>query len=1133
MSDLGRKSKKDRNKARRSSSLLSKIMGFMIILAMLQISVFGILMVMNGGFSQIKRYSYNMILEKTENRRNYVENIFNQKTALVYETANEINEIAAGLLREEGVTAAAIQTDKELDRLILASCADSLISLLRRDMVNDVFLVLDSGALYDTDDQSLRPGIYLRDTDVDENSIFDNKDIFMDVGSSETARSYGLPLDSGWSLFFDMTDIESGRNDYYYEPLATYAENAHTPLYNLGYWSGLTSISDLQQGSIKYSLPLVAEDGTVYGILGIGLLEKTIQQIIPTNDFTNASACYILATDPEGNGQYRQQLHRGASYGRLVGYDRTVSAKGSIEHNLYDFTIEGGPAAVGSIQRLNIYKSGSPYRNRNWVLISVADQDEVLSTYYVLIRMISISMVIAFAVSVIFSIFVARRFSQPVVKMMGTLNSSRSHHDIVQFTSSGISEMDALGAAIVRLQVNAAEYASRVSRIISMSGSGIGVFMYDCSSGSVFVGESLIKLLKFTDLPGRDVTISAQNFKKQLEAVDKENVIMNLPIFEEEENTDTHESDGCEVQYTDVEGNVIWLKFSLTRDDTNVMGLVQDITNTVEEKREVARAKDDEYTERLLEANAALRTAYEAAIQANHAKTDFLSRMSHDIRTPMNAIIGMTAIAENHLDDPARLSDCFSKISASSQFLLALINEVLDMSKIEAGKLVLTKENINILELVDNLIEMIRPSVKQKRHELVIQIDEMTHENIIGDSLRIQQVFMNFMSNAVKYTPEGGRLEFRLSEKAISQKGVGCYEFVFADNGKGMSPEFLEKLFLPFEREEDERVSKEQGTGLGMTIAYNIVKMMNGDVKVESEVGKGSTFTVTLYLSLDDKESISLAELEGSRALIVDDDHREGENVCAMLKSIGMRGEWVATGRAAVEKIEKARKKKDDFRAVILDWKMPEMDGLETVRMIRDRIDDKILIIIYSAYDWAEIEQEARDAGVDAFISKPMFRPKLVAVMKSLLGQSQGRTLDTIKENDYSGYRVLLVDDNELNREIAVEILGMLKLEVETAENGREAVEKFEAAEPGYYSMIFMDIQMPVMNGYEATRTIRALPREDAAHIPIVAMTANAFAEDVRDAEKAGMNEHIAKPLDPDRLVKSLNRWVIKEQQEK
>lgn len=1129
---MRRKTKKGRYKAHRSSSLLSKIVVFMITLAMLQIGVFGILLILNGGFSQIKRYSYNMIYEKTENRRNYVENVFNQKADLVYETANGINEITEELLRKEGVTAAAIRTDKDLNRSILASCADSLISLLRRDMVNDVFLILDSGTLYDADGRSLRPGMYLRDTDVDENSIVDNKDIFMDVGSSETARNYGLPLDFGWSLYFDVTDTESGRNDYFYEPLETYAENSHTPLYNLGYWSGLTSISDLQQGSIKYSLPLVAEDGTVYGILGIGLLEKTIQQIIPTSDFTNATTCYILATDPEGNEQYRQQLHRGASYGWLVGSDGVISAKSSAEHNLYDFTYEGGPAAVGSIQRLNIYKSGSPYRNRNWVLISIVDKDEILNTYHVLVRTISFSMVIAFVVSVAFSIFVGRRLGKPVIKMEETLNSSRSHHDVIQFNSSGISEIDALADAIVRLQVDVEEYASRVSRIISMSDSGIGVFMYDCRNGNVFVGESLIKLLKFTDLPDRDVSISAQNFKKQLETVDKEGVIMNLPIFVENEGTEEYVNEGCEIQYTDAEGNMIWLKFSLTRDNTNVMGLVQDITNTVEEKREVARAKDDEYTTRLLEANAALRTAYEAATHANHAKTDFLSRMSHDIRTPMNAIIGMTAIAESHLDDRARLSDCLGKISASSQFLLALINEVLDMSKIEAGKFVLTKENINILELVDKLIDMIRPSVKQKRHELVIQINEITHENIIGDSLRIQQIFMNFMSNAVKYTPEGGHLEIRLSEKTSGQENVGCYEFVFADNGKGMSPEFLKKLFQPFEREEDERVSKEQGTGLGMTIAYNIVKMMNGDVKVESEVGKGTTFTVTLYLSLDDREPISLAELEGFRALVVDDNRREAENIHSMLESIGMRGECVSSGRAALDKIEKAHKKKDDFRVVILDWKMQKTDSLETVRAIRSRYDEKILIIICSANDWTEVEQEAREAGVDAFISKPTFRSKLVAVMKSLLGRNQGGALDSIKEKDYSGYRVLLVDDNELNREIAAEILGMLKLEVETAENGREAVEKFKSAEPGYYSMIFMDIQMPVMNGYEATRAIRELSREDAAQIPIIAMTANAFAEDVRDAENAGMNEHIPKPLDPDRLVKALNRWVMKEKEE-
>jgi len=1103
----------------------------MIFNAMLQICVFGVLLIINGGFSYIKGYSYNLISEKTENRRNYVENVFNQKTALVYEAANEVNEITGRLLREEALTAAAIRTDKDLNKRILSSCADCLISLLRRDMVNDVFIILDSGTLYDADDKSLRPGLYLRDTDVDENSISDNKDIFMEVGSSETARSYGLALNAGWSLYFDVTEEGSGRYDFFNVPLSTYAENADRPLYNLGYWSGMNGLTELQQGSIKYTLPLVAEDGTVYGVIGIGLLDKTIQQIIPTNDFMNTSTCYILAMDAEGSGQYRQLLHRGASYGRLVRSEAVLNAERGIEHNLYDFSSDDGPAAVGCIQKLNIYGSGSPYRNQSWVLISVADKREVLSTYFTLSWVLSVSMVIAFAVSVVCSVFVSRKLSQPVVRMMTTLNQSRNSHDIVQFSSSGISEMDALGEAIVNLQKDVTEYASRVSRIITMSDSGIGVFMYDYRIGSVFVGESLIKLLKFSNLPNRDVTISVQGFKRQLALIDKENVIMSLPIFEEGEGAEKSVNVSREIQYTDIDGNVIWFKFSLTRDKSNVMGLVQDITNTVEEKKEAVKAKDDEYTARLLEANAALKASYESAKQANNAKTDFLSRMSHDIRTPMNAIIGMTAIAENHLDDKARLADCFKKISTSSQFLLALINEVLDMSKIEAGKLVLAEENINILELIDNLLEMIHPSVKAKKHELTVNIGEIEHESIIGDSLRIQQVFMNFMSNAIKYTAEGGHIEFSLSEKPVGQNKVGCYEFIFADNGKGMRPEFLDRLFIPFEREEDERVGKEQGTGLGMTIAYNIVKMMNGDIKVESQIDKGTTFTVTLYLPLSEAEPISLKELEGTRVLVVDDDRLEGENVCAMLREIGMQGDWAASGKEAVIKSMTAQGQGDGYKVVIVDWKMPDMDGLETAKAIRDRVGGKILTVIYSAYDWTEVEQETGKEGiVDAFLSKPMFKPTLITVMRSLLSrEQQGGVLDSMKEKDFSGYRVMLVDDNELNREIAEEILKMVNLEVETAENGKEALDKFEASEPGYYDMIFMDIQMPVMNGYEATKAIRALPREDAGQIPIVAMTANAFAEDVRDAENAGMNEHIPKPLDPDRLVKSLNRWVVKE----
>ncbi|MCM1568610.1 MAG: response regulator [Roseburia sp.] len=1128
MNNLGYKYRGNRNKTPKNASLLSKIMLPMIILALLQICIYAGLLVLSGGFSYIKSYSYNLLSEKTGNRKNFIENAFNQKTALVYETAKEVNEITERLLKETNVEASAIREDKELNKRILAECSESLISLIRRNMVNDAFIILDSGTLYDEGETLRRTGLYLRDTDVEENSVSDNKDIFMEIGSSGTARSYGLALDFGWSLYLDVTDKDSGNYDFFFEPINTYAAKSNTPLYNLGYWSGLSRIADSQQGSIKYTLPLVAKDGTVYGVIGIGLLEKTVQQSVPSQDFLSDSTCYVLGLDSEGNGEYQPMIHRGAAYGRLVNSDTVLSARKEEEYHLYDFTVQGNPKSIGSIQKLSLYNSGSPYRHQNWALISVADKGMILSTYYALIRVVLISVLVSFGVSVVAAVVIGRRISMPVAKMVGTLNNSRSNHDLVAFHSSGISEIDTLAASIVDLQVDVTEYASRVSRIITMSGNRIGVFMYDCRSASVFVGESLIKLLNFTALPDGDATISAEEFKERLGLIDKENSILSLPIFGEEESSGQYLNDTREIQYTDGDGKLIWFKFTLTRDKTKVMGLVQDITNTVAEKKRIAQVKDDEYTAKLLEANAALREACAAAERANHTKTDFLSRMSHDIRTPMNAIIGMTAIAENYMDDKVKLADCFNKISVSSRYLLALINEVLDMSKIEAGKFVLAEEKINILELVDNLIEMIKPSVKAKSHELRVHMNQVNHENVIGDSLRIQQVFMNIMSNAVKYTPEGGHIDFSISEKAAGQKKVGCYEFVFTDDGKGMHPEFLEKVFVPFEREEDERVSKEQGTGLGMTITYNIVKMMNGDIQVESELDKGTTFIVTLYLPLDETEPASLKELQGTHVLVVDDEQEVCERTCTMLQDIGMRGEWVLTGQEAMDKIAEAQEQGNDFRAVILDWKMPDMNGVETARAIRKSFGDKILLIISSSYDWTEIEQKAREAGAEAFLSKPLFKQRLITVMKSLLNREQGDALGNMKAEDFSGHRVLLVDDNELNREIAAEIFGMAKLEVETAKDGQEAVDKFEATAPGYYDMIFMDIQMPVMNGYEATRAIRKLLREDAKKIPIVAMTANAFAEDVRNAENAGMNEHVAKPLDIDRLFTVLNKWIVR-----
>ncbi len=1117
-----------RHRNKKSSSLLSKIAIPMIFLALLQVFVFLALLVANGSFTYVKSTSYNLLLEKTGNRKAYMENVFNRKTSIVYDTANEVNDITENILAEENQSIQAIKTDKELNKRILSECSESLVSLIRRDVVNDAFLILDSGTLYDEGDELFRTGLYLRDTDVDESSISDNQDIFMEMGSSETAREYGMPLDYDWSLYLNVTDNSDGRFDFFFEPIQNYDDNSDVPLYEMGYWSGFSSITDKQQKSIKYALPLVSEDGRVYGVIGIGLLEKTIQQAVPNGDFFGGNTSYILAANFEEDGKFVPMIHQGSSYARLVKENTVLCRDNPIEYNLYEFTVEDGTEVVGSIQKMNLYSSDSPYRKQEWALISVADKDYLLGSYYAMIRSVMLTTLITFVIIAMLAIATSRQLSKPVTSMIKKLNEGRSGHDIVEFHKSGIAEIDVLAESIVDLQLNLTDYASRVSRIMKMSENQIGLFMYDCKTKSVFVGESLVKLLKFDGLQDGDVTITEEEFCDYLSAIDPENVIMSLPIFGEKENCEHSISEQREISFTLDSGEEIWLKFVLTRDKSNVMGLVQDITDTVAEKHEIAKAKDAEYMEKLLETNNALRVAFEAAERANSTKTDFLSRMSHDIRTPMNAIIGMTEIAKHHLDDPNRLDDCFQKISTSSRYLLSLINEVLDMSKIEAGKFVLAEENINLLELVDNLIEMIQPSVNEKKHALSVHIDYLEHENVISDSLRIQQVFMNIMSNAIKYTPEGGHIDVGITEKDVGQKRVGCYEFTFSDNGKGMRPEFMDKLFIPFEREEDERVSKEQGTGLGLTITYNIVKLMNGDIRVKSEVNKGTTFIVTLYLPLGEAETSARAEVGGRVALIVDNDKDVCESTCLILKRIGMRGDWALSGQEAVEKICEAHDRGEDYDAVLMDWKMPGMNGIDATREIRKKCSGKVSIILTSAYDWAEIEQEARDAGIDAFLSKPLFESRLLIVLRSLLTHAQQPENESLTEHDFSGYRVLLVEDNELNREIAEEILSMANLTVETAVDGRDAVEQFEKSAPGYYDLIFMDIQMPIMNGYEATEAIRALEREDAKTIPIVAMTANAFAEDVRNAENAGMNEHISKPLNVDRLYEALNRWLLK-----
>lgn len=540
----------------------------------------------------------------------------------------------------------------------------------------------------------------------------------------------------------------------------------------------------------------------------------------------------------------------------------------------------------------------------------------------------------------------------------------------------------------------------------------------------------------------------------------------------------------------------------------------------------VDEAVHEEQTQKQL-----LQDALEAANRASAAKSDFMSKMSHDIRTPMNAIIGMTAIAAAHVDNPDRVRDALTKISSSSRHLLGLINEILDMSKVESGTIRLAAEEFSLSDLLNNMLLMIQPQIQAHKHRLDVHIQDIQHENVIGDSLRIQQVFLNLMSNAVKYTPDGGEINISVREQAVPTSSTGCYEFIVEDNGIGMSEEYLTQIFEPFSRAEDLRTSKIQGTGLGMAITQNIVHMMNGNITVESQLGKGSKFTVTIYLRLQDEQDIDTSELADLSVLVVDDDDCDCQSVCTMLDEIGMRSEGCTSGQDAVAAVQRALNTALPFYAAILDWKMPGMDGLDTARAIKRLVGDTLPIIILSAYDWSDIEPEARAAGVDAFLSKPVFKSGLIRMFKSLRDEatedsSQTTPLEPLLQNDFSGHRVLLVEDNDLNREIAREVLEMAGLTVEEAENGQIGVDLFSASEAGYYSLILMDIQMPIMNGYDAATAIRALKHPDALRIPILAMTANAFAEDIQAAKAAGMNEHLAKPIDFETLGSALKKYL-------
>ena len=518
-----------------------------------------------------------------------------------------------------------------------------------------------------------------------------------------------------------------------------------------------------------------------------------------------------------------------------------------------------------------------------------------------------------------------------------------------------------------------------------------------------------------------------------------------------------------------------------------------------------------------------LQEALQSATAANRAKSDFLSRMSHDVRTPINAIVGMTAIAGLHMNDQNRIADCLKKITISSKLLLNLINEVLDMSKLESGKIMLTEETFKLDELLESLFIMVQSAFEAKKQKLVIH-SKVKHECLIGDVQRIQQALLNMLTNAIKYTPNKGLIQISVEEKPSVYNGYGQFEIAVTDNGIGMKPEFLSKVFEPFERSDDKAIRNIQGTGLGMAISRHIAQMMNGDILVESEYGKGSKFTMRFHVKLGGMDEYDNNLLIDLPVLVVDDDDISCEIACENLQELGMKPEWVLSGQDAVQKVSDGNK----YFAIIIDLMMPNMNGIETTYKIRECVGPDVPIIIISAYDYSDYEIEALKAGVNGFICKPIMKSKLFLLMKKFATNKKEEEEVTIVPSivaSFPGKRILVVEDNDLNREIAYELLQETGAEIETASDGLEAVNKVSASPEGYYDFIIMDIQMPVMDGLEATRQIRLLDRQDTKDLPIVAMSANAFAEYVRLSLEAGMNEHIAKPIEIDRLYSVMGKW--------
>ncbi len=521
--------------------------------------------------------------------------------------------------------------------------------------------------------------------------------------------------------------------------------------------------------------------------------------------------------------------------------------------------------------------------------------------------------------------------------------------------------------------------------------------------------------------------------------------------------------------------------------------------------------------------NLRLKKSMEEIKFANEAKTRFLSSMSHDIRTPMNAIIGMTTIATKRIDDTQQVQECLRQITRASNHLLTLINDVLDISKVESGKLSLNPAVFSLAEVMANITSITQPHIKEKQMNFEIHARSIKHEYIFADELRLNQILINLISNAIKYTPEKGTVLFGIEEKP-SDRGSNMTRLVFTvkDTGIGISDEFKKHMYDTFARDIDSRINTIQGAGLGLAITKQMVDMMEGTIEMESKVGVGTTFVVTLDLPIAEMMTEDLV-LPPLRLLIVDDDEIFLESAEDTIESLGLEADTVSSGLGAVQMVEEHHKKGTDYQCVIVDWKMPDMDGIETIRQIRKRVGDDVSVIIISAYDWSEIEAEAMEAGANGFITKPLFRSTVYDKLNELLNFDDKKPVQKEEEKPLAGLHLLIAEDNDINWEIIRVMLEFQEITADRAENGQVCIDKLDNSKEGTYDAILMDIQMPIMNGKEATRIIRKSEKDYVRNIPIIAMTADAFAEDIRDCKEAGMDGHVAKPLDMKKLIKELS----------